>query len=262
MINFEKLERRLRVLSKRQNIIKAKNLITYDELQKLQELAKVYKREYISECIEGETNGRWSSDTKPVDFTAEIKCIKCGNVFTDNCVSKERLIGLICEDYLIFGNIFLTCPECQKAAEKKRIEEHLKYNSKEEKQKRSEIIRCNTINFINTYLDPNKSFKEGVKSITKWNDVITDISNSNEQEIAEHIQGMEYLDFLNTPYWDAVRSKKLFQAYYKCSLCDSNINLQVHHKTYEHHGYEHENLDDLIVLCGNCHSKHHGKGEN
>ena len=72
---------------------------------------------------------------------------------------------------------------------------------------------------------------------------------------------MEYLDFLNTPYWDAVRSKKLYLSGYKCSLCNCNTNLQVHHKTYENHGYEHNNLDDLIVLCSNCHSKQHGKGE-
>ena len=261
MINFEKLERRLRVLSKRQNIIKTKNVISYEEMQKLQELAKTYKREYISECIEGEINGRWSSDTKPVDFTTEIKCIKCGNVFTDKSVSKERLIGLIYDDYFMFGNIFLTCPECQKAAEKKRVEEQLKYNSKEEKQNREEIIKHNTQYYIKNYLDPNRSFKPGVKSLIKWNYIINDIGNSDEKEIAEYIQDMEYRDFLNTPYWDAVRSKKLFQAYYKCSLCNGNENLQVHHKTYENHGYEHNNLDDLIVLCGNCHSKHHRKGE-
>jgi 5-methylcytosine-specific restriction endonuclease McrA len=262
MINFEKLERRLRVLSKRQNIIKAKNLITYEELQRLQDLAKEYKREYLSECIEGETNGHWSHDTKHIEFKIELQCVKCKENYVESGASKDRLMGYLYKEYPFFETFFLTCPKCKEIEKREKLIERIKYDSPEEKQKRSEIIRCNTINFINTYLDPNKSFKEGVKSITKWNDVTTDISNSNEQEIAEHIQGMEYLDFLNTPYWDAVRSKKLFQAYYKCSLCDSNIDLQVHHKTYEHHGYEHENLDDLIVLCGNCHSKHHGKEGN
>lgn len=55
MINFEKLERRLRVLSKRQNIVKAKNLITYQELTRLNELSKLYPSRYMAECIEGET---------------------------------------------------------------------------------------------------------------------------------------------------------------------------------------------------------------
>ena len=30
-------------------------------------------------------------------------------------------------------------------------------------------------------------------------------------------------------------------------------------KNYEHHGEEHNHLDDLIVLCSGCHSKFHDK---
>jgi 5-methylcytosine-specific restriction endonuclease McrA len=35
--------------------------------------------------------------------------------------------------------------------------------------------------------------------------------------------------------------------------------VNVHHRTYEHHGEEHQYLDDLILLCHPCHSKFHGK---
>ena len=36
-------------------------------------------------------------------------------------------------------------------------------------------------------------------------------------------------------------------------------NLQVHHKTYLHHGKEVFYLEDLIVLCDNCHHNEHTK---
>lgn len=261
MINFEKLERRLRVLSKRQNIVKEKNLITYQELIRLNELSKLYPSRYMAECIEGETNGNWDRNTKQVNYNLEIKCHKCGEIYTESNISKDCLISYIYENNILFGAWYFTCPKCKANEKKERLLKNIKYNSPDEKQKRDEIIKHNTQNYIKNYLDPNRSFKPGVKSLIKWNYIINDISNSDEKEIAEYIQDMEYIDFLDTPYWDAVRSKKLFQAYYKCSLCNGNENLQVHHKTYENHGYEHNNLDDLIVLCGNCHSKHHGKGE-
>ena len=35
--------------------------------------------------------------------------------------------------------------------------------------------------------------------------------------------------------------------------------VDVHHKTYEHHGQEHRYLGDLVLLCRNCHSKFHDK---
>lgn len=256
MINFEKLERRLRVLSKRQNLIKAKNLITFEELQKLRELSKIYNRKYMSDCIEGEILGERSSVTDYSLFDVEDKCIKCHKIYLLEKVSKDRLVSQIYDTERFFTHSF-TCPECNAL----EIEELHKKNliSKQEKKEQREE---NTKKFINTYLNPQYSFNKGVKYFTKWAEINTYLSNSNEQEIAEYIQDMEYLDFLNTPYWDAVRSKKLYLSGYKCSLCNCNTNLQVHHKTYEHHGYEHENLDDLIVLCSNCHSKHHGKGEN
>lgn len=35
--------------------------------------------------------------------------------------------------------------------------------------------------------------------------------------------------------------------------------LDLHHKTYEHHGDELEHLDDLEFLCRDCHAYRHGK---
>ena len=262
MINFEKLERRLRVLSKRQNFIKSNKTITYSELQKLNELSKSYLSRYMSECIEGELNGEWQKETKSVFYNVEIKCEKCGEIYTETNVSKDGLISYIYEHNKMFAYWYYTCPKCKAKVEAEKHKQYEYKHSKEYKEQQAEIRKVNTEDYIKIYLNPEKSFKKEIKTFEKFTDITNYWNSSNPDELADYIKNMDYKDFLYTPYWDAVRSQKLYRSGYKCSLCDSNINLQVHHKTYEHHGYEHENLDDLIVLCGNCHSKHHGKGEN
>lgn len=261
MINFEKLERRLRVLSKRQNFIKSNKTITYSELQKLNEISKTCIRRYMSECIEGEVNGEWDRSSKPKEFCVEIKCKKCGEIFTAEQVSKDRLLSYIYEDNFFLSDIFNTCQKCLEAEKQEKERKQALFNSDEEKQKRNEIRLKNTENYILNFLNPERCFEKGVKTFVKFSH-IKQIDNCFEDQIVEYIQNMEYSDFLQTAYWDAIRSQKLYLSRYKCSLCDDNQNLQVHHKTYEHHGYEHIYLDDLIVLCGRCHSKHHGKGGN
>lgn len=66
-----------------------------------------------------------------------------------------------------------------------------------------------------------------------------------------------YTLFLNSEYWKYVRSLKLAQAHDKCQVCGCHYNLIVHHNSYEHHKSEHEHLEDLVVLCKNCHNLFH-----
>lgn len=49
------------------------------------------------------------------------------------------------------------------------------------------------------------------------------------------------------------------EAGFRCELCNGEKNLEVHHRTYENHGYEWFNQDDLICLCHDCHETHHKK---
>lgn len=49
----------------------------------------------------------------------------------------------------------------------------------------------------------------------------------------------------------------LRRADYKCQLCNREGTMNVHHKTYERLGEE--QLNDLIVLCQDCHAKFHDK---
>ena len=60
--------------------------------------------------------------------------------------------------------------------------------------------------------------------------------------------------------WKRIRDQMLERAGHACSLCDKtadNSILDVHHRHYRRHGFE--LLADLIVLCRECHDRHHAK---
>ena len=70
---------------------------------------------------------------------------------------------------------------------------------------------------------------------------------------------MEYVSYLRTDHWKNTRQEKLVSRGV-CQICTSNKNLHVHHKHYSHNGQSilfHERIQDLITLCGSCHSLWH-----
>jgi len=66
---------------------------------------------------------------------------------------------------------------------------------------------------------------------------------------------MTYTEYLQTDHWKKIRKWVLGFWDHKCSLCFSSRNVEVHHRTYER--LYHELITDLIVLCDNCHERHH-----
>jgi hypothetical protein len=84
----------------------------------------------------------------------------------------------------------------------------------------------------------------------------------------------EYSEYLHSGAWRYRRDRAIWAAQRRCqnpdckhgyvrALYDSEIveleipyRLDVHHLTYERLG--HENPDDLIVLCSDCHCRVHG----
>jgi hypothetical protein len=68
------------------------------------------------------------------------------------------------------------------------------------------------------------------------------------------LRSMPYLEFLSTPYWLAV-SEYVKSLRPWCALCVDPLSgpLEVHHRTYAHRGGEWQYLDDLTVLCHECH---------
>lgn len=76
-------------------------------------------------------------------------------------------------------------------------------------------------------------------------------------ETSETLRRMPYGDFLRTPYWRIITAH-LRRERGGCEHCGRGTDLQVHHLTYQHHGWEHEHPEDLQVLCRTCHAWQHG----
>jgi 5-methylcytosine-specific restriction endonuclease McrA len=68
---------------------------------------------------------------------------------------------------------------------------------------------------------------------------------------------MKYSDYLTTHHWKEVARVTKDRAGHRCQLCNSERNLEAHHRTYERLGREDEG--DVTVLCNTCHSKFHDK---
>ena len=66
---------------------------------------------------------------------------------------------------------------------------------------------------------------------------------------------VDYKLYLRSPEWQVTRERALVFWDRRCATCFATNNLQVHHRTYKRLGSE--QLNDLIVLCDDCHSKFH-----
>jgi len=73
-----------------------------------------------------------------------------------------------------------------------------------------------------------------------------------------------YTDLLKHERWKKKRDRILRRDGYKCTVCGSTHDLQVHHTFY----YDRPTLpwrypeDSLLTLCGECHHKWHCEHEN
>jgi len=67
-----------------------------------------------------------------------------------------------------------------------------------------------------------------------------------------------YADYLKSKHWNMMKHKARLEYGYICSHCSENdCVLHLHHKTYKRVG--NENIDDLMFLCADCHSKEHNR---
>ena len=71
------------------------------------------------------------------------------------------------------------------------------------------------------------------------------------------IDRTKYYDYLESERWRDKRKYKLREVDYQCERCGSAKNLEVHHVNYEHAGEE--PMEDLVVLCRDCHREIHRK---
>ncbi len=95
------------------------------------------------------------------------------------------------------------------------------------------------------------------------------IDTAGEDYTAEKIKDMPYKHFLKTGYWryvsrevkNKVKDSDGRRTFYLCEGCNavSEKVMNVHHTTYENHGYEAtKGFDDLVCLCRDCHRMAHG----
>jgi len=173
-------------------------------------------------------------------FTAEQTCSECGAVIIREGLSKQKVRDMIWrpEKYL--------CESCEQIKER----EHERRMADLEQKSVEEIDRA-----IDSYLDPSRSWNKGITIYQKW----SAISRIRSERFTEAALELEYDDFLQTPYWNAVSQKAKARANFTCQLCNARDNLHTHHRTYENHGMEHLHMKDLIVLCADCHKHFHSK---
>lgn len=77
------------------------------------------------------------------------------------------------------------------------------------------------------------------------------------QERIMKLTSMPYDEYLKTPEWLAKRDQALERDGHRCRACNSEQNLNVHHRTYARRG--NEDLNDLTTLCQPCHEHFHQK---
>jgi len=132
---------------------------------------------------------------------------------------------------------------------------NLEIEQKQSKESRQTQLSENTSYYIKTYLNPYGKWSI-VSSPKKRIDLLRN-ADVDWTSISDHIRGMDYQDFLGTPYWKAIAAHTKYRAGYRCQLCNSRMGLVTHHRDYSIHGREHAHIYDLIVLCNYCHEKFH-----
>ena len=82
-------------------------------------------------------------------------------------------------------------------------------------------------------------------------EILTPRSDSDEIAQIEELTG-NYRKYIDSEHWQAIRNG------FRCQICGTGIEPRVHHVNYEHLGTDQE-LDDVVTLCDECHSKVHAK---
>jgi 5-methylcytosine-specific restriction endonuclease McrA len=194
----------------------------------------------------------------PRAYRVEVICPNCGKK-NIKALSKTRTLDMINRGDTSEN---MLCEKC-KAEKEAKIEAEKERRSAEYEKRNALEKRQRTRKYLREYLDPNCSFKPEVKPYEKIKTIMVYGGHDLDGEVIKRfVSLMSYSEFLQTPYWDGVRNYKLKKEGYRCQLCGKKSVLNVHHKTYEHHGEEHIRSiadEDLVVLCKDCHEKFHSK---
>ena len=182
------------------------------------------------------------NETDCIINKAEILYLATGNIDGDEtCGSFLRLKNG--ENVYVFEDELIKISE-----ELLTTGEHIKIKD----QDRKKIL---PIEDAESFIDSTRAWSKDV-GIGRRMIALRKAMYGHEQEIAEKIKLMDYKEFLQTPYWKTISSFLKIKKQ-KCEICGNAYNLHTHHKTYDHHGYELEFMEDLQVICETCHQKLH-----
>lgn len=85
------------------------------------------------------------------------------------------------------------------------------------------------------------------------NEKIQKKKHSYDTSLGPETKGMDYREYLKSYEWQNKRRYALYMAGYRCEHCkEKKKKLSVHHKHYE--TLFHERLQDVVVLCSDCHA--------
>lgn len=82
------------------------------------------------------------------------------------------------------------------------------------------------------------------------------------REYINYLRSMDYRkEYLKSEHWKHFRKEALKFYNYECTLCKkkggNGRGLNVHHNNYKNIGRE--TFNDIVVICNECHKRHHGK---
>lgn len=119
---------------------------------------------------------------------------------------------------------------------------------------------CHILVNCDKYLEPEDDFFDAYWFICAFPLVHT-VHINNILEAKSYIWSIVYKEYhkrvLKGSHWKSLKLQAIHRAGNRCQLCNAKGRLHVHHRTYENIG--NESLNDLIVLCNDCHEKFHDK---
>lgn len=116
--------------------------------------------------------------------------------------------------------------------------------------------------------DCNAFINPAIKQIERFMYVwMNDLDDETRKIIVQHKMNgfpgdeIPYKYFTNSPLWKYESCVIKTLNNFTCALCEKQYqptHLVVHHHTYEHIGSELNHLNDVMVLCNDCHMEIHG----
>ena len=109
----------------------------------------------------------------------------------------------------------------------------------------------------------NPAIKQIERFMFVW---INEVSEGARKSIVKNMLNgtnnkVEYRDYTNSPLWKYECSIFKLMVNFTCERCKHQYNpahLVVHHDSYEHIGSEFDHMEDIRVLCTDCHMAVHG----